>query len=371
MPFPSIFADLKLIGPQQFSFNSMTAAVLNLPSEPDDIDWFLTFQEEGHDSDTIVIDSIDELGFQLIPWGTPDAPMAHQKRESVNSRAFTIPYVGVQDQVLAHEVRGLREAGTVNAFMKLGNLADKRLRRMRANLDITARYHKFKAATEGVILNPDDPAGDPLVDLFDMWDVTQAAVTTINFGTITNTEFLAQSRAISREMRKRLRGTQYGGLVGIMGEAFAEAMFDNQSIHDIYARATAVSDAFGPNFENDGQPASFSRANLAYGGFKHGGILWREFFTGDDISVLKGETETTAVQFMESDMCYVLPAMPRGTYRTIYGPDARWHTVNETGLPMYAATKNMDWDSGIQMRSWSYPFYLNTRPQACYRLKLQ
>lgn len=328
-------ATLDIFNDDAFSVTNLTRAMVDLPRVPTRIGELGLFEENGITTTTAMIERTSE-GLKLVPSATRGSrgePVTMKGRDLVPVKAVHLPQSGA---VLADEVQGVRAFGTESELESVQNLVNKKLAKMKRQLDLTLEYHRI-GAIKGQILDADGTS--VLLDVYDVFGMTQ---TTQNFALATSTT------AVRRKLIELRRAVQ----VALGGLSYSRVhVFCSSSFFDDLTNHASVAKAFELYQQNslarDEQGTTFAM----------GGVMFEEYSGG-----------VGGIDFIPDGQAYAFPLGVPGLFTTDFAPADYMETVNTLGLPYYAKQEAMKMGKGVEMESQSNPITLCTRPEAVIKL---
>jgi hypothetical protein len=329
MPALDIFND------DAFSVSSLTAAIINTPHLPSRISGMGIFQEEGITTTTVQIER-EGRGLNLVTAGErgqPAAVVAGDKRAMI---PFNTQHLPQRATILADEIQNVRSFGSESELETVQSVVNKRLAKMRRNIDATLEYHRL-GAIKGQIL--DANGSTVLLDLFTAFGITQNthSMALANSATKIRNKIVEAKRKVEDE----LGGLSYTGLTAICGAGFFDALLAHED-------AKAAFDRW--------QDGAFLREDLR-NGFPWAGVVWEEY-----------RGKVGGVDFVGANDAYLIPTGVADMYLTRFAPADYMETANTIGLPYYAKPELMGFNKGVMLEAQSNPLCINTRPRAVLKM---
>jgi hypothetical protein len=329
-------ASLDIFNDDAFSVTSLTLAINETPFVPNRIAQLGLFEEEGIASLSVAIERTGS-GLSLIPAvarGTPGKVVTGDKRSMISLNAIHLPQ---RATIGADEIQNVRAFGKESELETVQNVVNKRLKKMRRDLDLTIEYQRI-GAIKGLILDADGTT--PLVNLFEAFDVTQQSHGMV-FGTAT-TKVRNKVVEAKRKVEAALGGLSYRGLRALCSPGFFDAMVAHPAVEAAYDRW------------NNGE---FLREDLR-GGFPFAGVLWEEY-----------RGKVGSIDFIADGESYLIPEGVPDLFVTNYAPADYMETANTIGYPYYTKQEALRMNKGIEIESQSNPISICSRPQAIIRLQ--
>jgi hypothetical protein len=329
---------LDIFNNDAFSLQSMTKAINDMPHSPMQIGSSGLFEEEGVDTTVFTIEKMG-ASLSLVPntaRGAPAQAVAGENRRVIPVMTTHLPQ---RATVMADEVLGKREFGTDNTLETVQSRVNKRLEKMRRNIDATIEYQRV-CAIRGKILDAD--GATEIIDLFQAFGLTQQTMN-LALGTST-TKVLEKVRQM-----KRLGESKLGGLVNSGWHVYCDPAF-----FDAFSGHASVEKAFDRY-----QEGQFLRDDKRTGFGFGTGVTWEEY-----------RGQIGSIPFIPAGKAYAVPLGVPDMFMTRFAPANYVETVNTRGLPYYAKQELAPMGVGINMEAQSNPISINTRPDCVIELSL-
>lgn len=335
---------LDIFNNDAFGVQSLTAAINDAPFQPMAIQQMGLFAEEGITTTNL---SIERRGttLSLIPAQARGTPAG---RVESNDKSKLIPISTVhlpqRAAVIADEVQNVRAFGRENDVETVQNLVNRKLAKLRRNIDVTMEYQRI-GAIKGQVLD-----ADGLTVILDMYSTFGLSQVVKDFQLdVTTTNVKQKITDASRTVETALGGIMHGGLVALCGTAFFDQFVGHQSVAAAWDRYL------------DNQFARESQRNQegTGPGFRYVGVNWREY---------KGSVG--GVPFVADNEAYLIPMGVADMFMTYFAPADYEETVNTVGLPYYAKQEPMRFNKGREIEAQSNPISINTRPDAVLKLTI-
>lgn len=317
--------------PDAFSFQTLTAVINNLPFVPKQIAEMGIFDEKGQPNLQALIDEVNET-IALVgvkPRGAPGQVVNSDKGKIYD---FTIPHLPAEAYIAADSVQGVRELGTEGNARTVESERDKRLKKMRKQMDLTIEWHRLQALMGNYI-----DVNGTAVSLFTKFGVQQ---TTIDFA-LNSTSTKVRSKCLSTQtsVEDNLGGLESTGITVLCGATFWDNLITHPAVEATYLNT---------------QMAASLRS----------GLLNTLMFGDLEFRRYRGST-TVKVPAKEA---YAIPMGVENLCLTRFAPGNYLEAVNTIGLPYYAKAVPDKFDKGIDMESQSNPLNIVTRPHAIIKL---
>jgi hypothetical protein len=326
---------LDIFNDDAFSVSQLTLAMNEtVPHQPGRIGELGLFSEEGISTLNVTIESIGTTLslVQSAARGSPGKPVVNDKRKM---RSFNVVHLPQRGAVLADEVQNLRAFGSESDVETVQNLVNRKLAKMKRNIDATTEWQRM-GAIKGQVLDAD---ASVLLDLFTDFGVVQQ---TKDMGLDSSgTKVKQMSIELQRLIEAELGGIMHSGIRVLCSPGF----FDDFTGHD--AVVAAYDRWMDGQFKRETQRKGFWFAD----------IWWEEY---------RGKVGAT--DFIADGEAYAIPEGVADQFVSYYGPADYLETVNTNGLPYYAKQWNMEGDKGKVLEAQSNPLHLNTRPRAVVKL---
>jgi len=318
-----------------FGVVSLTKAITSVAHQPQRLAELGLFSEEGISTTSVSIESVGST-INLVPAaqrGAPGRPMTNDKR---TLRSMSTIHLPQRATIVADEVQNLRSFGAESELETAQGLMNRKLTKMRRDLDTTIEYQRM-GAIKGQILDANGVT--VLEDLYSAFGVTQ---TTHNM-VLGNTATKVQTRVLEakRKMELALGGLMYVDSRALCSESFFDAFTSHPAVEKAFDRWMS-----GEFLRSD------NRA-----GFFFGGVFWEEY-----------RGTVNGVPFIEAGSAYLIPGGVPDLFATYFAPADYMETVNTAGLPYYAKQEAMPFNKGIMVEAQSNPLSLCTRPAVPVRL---
>jgi hypothetical protein len=253
----------------------------------------------------------------------------------VNIRTVHLPQSG---SVIADEVQNLRTFGSESELESVQTLVNRKLAKMRRNLDVTIEWQRI-GAIKGQVLDADGTS--VLLDMFTTFGLSQQTLDMVLDNDATKVKI--KTVEAKRLIEAQLGGLMYTGLRAFCSNEFFDALVGHPAVAKAY------------DLWLDGQ---FLREDQR-GGFPFAGVQWEEYRGG-----------VGAQQFVEDNAAYLVPEGVPDMFITNYAPADYVETVNTNGLPYYAKQEMMRMGKGVELEAQSNPISINTRPNAVIKLTI-
>ena len=136
-----------------FSLSQLSLAMTDLSHVPGRIGQLGLFHEEGVATTSISIEKVGNV-IRLVPAAQRGAPGLTGTNQKRNLRNLNVVHLPQQDAVIADEIQNLRAFGSETEVETLQNVVNKKLTRMKRDLDVTMEYQRI-GAIKGQVLDKD------------------------------------------------------------------------------------------------------------------------------------------------------------------------------------------------------------------------
>lgn len=318
-----------------FSVVSLTKAIEDTPFVPGRVGQLGIFSEEGVSTTSISIEKIGST-VSLVPAasrGSSGRPMGNDKRQMI---PFTATHLPQRASILADEVQNLRAFGSESEVETAQRLVNRKLAKMRRDLDTTIEYQRI-GAIKGSILD-----SDGTTELLNLHTAFGTSVTShsLVLGTA-GTKVRNKVIEARRKMEAALGGLTYDGARALCSASFFDTLVGHSSVEAAFDR-----------YMN----GEFLREDQR-GGFYFAGVFWEEY---------RGQVGAT--KFIADGEAWMVPEGVPDLFVTNYAPADYMETVNTLGQAYYAKQEPKDFGKGIDVETQSNPIHICTRPAVPVKL---
>ncbi|EPB4451194.1 major capsid protein [Pseudomonas aeruginosa] len=328
-------ADINVFEDEAFSVSSLTAAINEAPEVPGRLAALGLFEEEGS---TTITQQIEKDGdtLHLVPAadrGAPGLVVTGSKRVLIPFNNVHLPQTFT---ILADEIQGIRAFGEQTELQAVQDVVNKRLGKMRRQLDAT-HEHQRMGAVLGTILDAD--GSTVLLDLYDRFGIS-AQVVQMELGSATTKVRLKVGEALDAQ-EDALGNIPSSGSRALCGKNFWNALITHKSVEETYLNTMQASQLRGDAREE----------------FEFGGVIWERY---------RGKVGGRS--FIPDDEARLVPIGVPELFLSIFAPANYMETVNTLGLPYYAKQEVMPFNKGVAGEAQSNPLHICTRPRAVIKL---
>lgn len=328
---------LDIFNNDAFGVTSLTKAINDTPHVPGRIAELGLFSEEGITTTSLMIEKMGTT-LSLVPngqRGAPAAAVAGDKRTAVSIGTTHLPQRGT---IGADEIQNVRAFGSETELETVQNVVNKRLAKMRRNLDATIEYQRI-GAIKGQVLDSD--GSTVLLNLFTTFGVSQQtkAMALSTDATKVRNKIVEAKRLVEGD----LGGLMYKSMRALCSSTFFDSLVGHPTVAAAYDRWM------------DGE---FLREDVRKG-FFYGGVFWEEY-----------RGSVGAVSFIEADAAYLVPEGVPDLFVTNFAPADYIETANTIGLPYYAKQEALRMNKGIEIEAQSNPISICTRPRSVVKMTI-
>ncbi len=335
MPSLDIFND------DAFSLRSLTKAINETPYQPMLVSSLGLFTEDPISTTSLMIEKRGTT-LNLVPAASRGAPGRVESNDKSKLIPISTVHLPQRGAVLADEVQNVRAFGTESELEMVQSIVNRKLEKMRRNLDVTIEYQRM-GAIKGQVL--DANGTDVILDLFTTFGVSQQ--THAMALTTDATKVKIKVMEAHRKVEDKLGGFRYTGMMALCGKGFFDALVSHPAVVAAYDRW--MDGAFlreVQRSQDSGSP-----------GFIFANTTWHEY-----------RGSVGGVSFIGDDDAYLIPMGIRDLFVTNYAPADYMETVNTLGLPYYAKQEAMRMNKGVELEAQSNPISLCTRPDVVVKL---
>ncbi len=322
---------LDVFTPDAFSLQTLTATINNLTFTPSAIGESGIFEEDGVPNLSALIEEIgDTVGLVGVKPRNSSGQVVELDKAKLHT--LSIPHLPERASVMADSVLGVREFGTADANKTVEGERDKKLAKMRRQIDYTIEYHRLIALRGGYV----DVNGNTQ-NAFTLFGSTQQ---TIDFAlNSSGTKVRSKCLSVQTTMEDQLGGTPYTGINVWCGATFWDNLITHPAVEATYLNS---------------QMASALRSGLL-NTLDFGDLRFSRYRGSSAVSIAAKEA-------------YAYPTGVPGMFITRFAPAPYIETVNTKGLPYYAKGELMKFGIGMDMQAQSNPLNICLRPSAVIKL---
>lgn len=327
-------ADIGIMNSDEFNTENLTVAINDAPSVPGRVAALGLFEEDGIQTTTVQIEKDGDV-LALVAATTRGAPgqvVTADRRQMVPFSAVHLPQLAT---ITADEIQGVRAFGSTSELQVMQDVVNRRLNKMRRQLDATHEWQRI-GALKGKVIDADGTT--VLVDILQVFGIEQSAVE-MKFST--ETDLRNPALAVTETVEDNLGNTTWSGIRTLCGRDFWKKLITNKSVKETYLNTQQAAQLRGDPTDT----------------FDFGGITWERY---------KGRMN--GVGFIADDEAIAVPQDVPELLISRFSPADYMETVNTPGLPYYAKQEIMRFGKGVMLEAQSNPIHLPTRPKAIVRL---
>ncbi len=319
-----------------FGVVSLTKAINDIPYQPKRLAQLGWFSEEGVTTTALMLER-EGTTISLIPAGSRGAPGRPEKADKRKLVSLPSVHLPQRATINADEVQNVRAFGSETDEMTVQSLVNKRLVKLRRNIDTTIEWQRM-GAIKGQVLDSD---GSVLLDLFQTFGLTKTTKA-LNLN-VDATKVRSVVVGAKRTMEQKLGGLEYSGIRVLCSAPFFDAFVDHPAVQRAW-----------DNFQDRAQLQEDLR-----GGFKFAGVYWEEY-----------RGNISGQSFIADGKAHMVPEGVPDLFSTTYAPADYMETVNTIGLPYYAKQELAEFNKGVEIEAQSNPITFCTRPDALIELSI-
>lgn len=328
-------AEINIFEDEAFSVSSLTAIINETPVVPGRLAELGLFEEEGS---TTVTQQIEKDGdaLHLVPAadrGAPGLVVTGSKRVLIPFNAVHLPQTF---SIMADEIQGIRAFGEQTELQAAQDVVNKRLAKMRRQLDAT-HEHQRMGAVLGTVLDADGTT--VLLDLYERFGIAVQELPMELANASTKVRLKAGEALDLQE--DALGNIPSAGARALCGKNFWNALIVHKSVEETYLNTQQAAQLRGDARES----------------FDFGGITWERY---------RGKVGGRS--FIPDDEARLVPEGVPELFLSIFAPANYMETANTLGLPYYAKQEPMRLNKGITGEAQSNPLHICTRPRAIIKL---
>lgn len=315
-----------------FSMIDLTTAINSAPYKPGRLGEIGLFTQKGVVTPTIAVESQDDslLLIQSQPRGSVQNFNNRTRRKM---RTFQIPWLPLEDTVMASDIVGVRQFGSDSAEDTPTRRVNDLLERMRRNHEVTHEFLRC-GAIQGVVADS-DASGTTLVNLFTEFGVEEASVD-FDLGTPT-TDIRTKVLTVADLVEDALGADGYDHIHCVAGREWFRKFIAHNEVKYAY------------QYYNEGEMLR----NDVRKGFEFAGVIFEEY---------RGRVGKKP--FIPTNVARFFPvgAGPE-VFKMFFAPADTLDAVGTEGLPFYAQQVPLDRNVGIRIHTQSSPLPICMKPR--------
>ena len=328
-------ADITLLNDDAFSLSSLSAAINEQPQVPTRLATLGLFEEEGITTTVVQIER-DGDTLALVPTGQRGSSGMVVIGSKRNMIPFNTVHLPQRAAIGADEIQNLRAFGSETELEAIQTVINKRLAKMRRQLDATHEFHRI-GAIKGLILDADGKS--PVANLLKQFGIEQTMIS-FELGK-DGTEIRIKCADLLDTIEDALGNTPFSGVRVLCGRGFWNRLIVMKSIKDTY-----LNTAMAAALRGDARDT-----------FDFGGVTFERY-----------RGRVGGIGYVADDEAWAVPEGVPDLFITRFAPADYMETVNTNGLPYYAKQELMDFSKGVEIEAQSNPIHLCTRPKAIIKL---
>jgi hypothetical protein len=322
---------LDIFNSDAFGYVSLSTAINKLIYTPSQIGGSGLFTAEGINTTTAIVE-LQGNTLQLVdvqPRGANGQAVTADKRTAI---PFIVPHIPQRATILAEQIQNIRDFGSETATKQIQAEINKRLLKMRTQIDYTIEQHRLSAMMGLYYL-----ATGGTASLFTIFGLTQQSLSWA-LGTST-TKLKVKVKQTIDLMESQLDGIAYTGVKIYAGKTWFENFIAHADFEAYYKNSPFVN-------QLNANPMNAVE------------------FMGVTVERYRGDS---TVKIPDNE-AYAVPLGVTGLLVTKFAPADYMETVNTIGAPYYAKSELMDFAKGVTLESQSNPLNICTIPSAIIKL---
>jgi hypothetical protein len=327
-----------------FSSFSLTAAINKAPYVPKFLRDMNLFSSEPIDT---VVAAVEELNGQLSL--VSDAARGSMENAEVGDRRkirdIRVPHLPEFSTVMAEDVQGKREFGTLDTLETVMTKVNRKMVKMRRNIEATHEYHRI-GAVQGQIRDSDGVT--VLRDFFTIFGVSETDLPfdfTAAYVAGSATDYKVFCNSVTRNMSTLLGATPFTRILAICGDDYFDNVTAHESVRLGYERWMES------QFFRESQLGPEYNADM--NGFPFGNITFVNY-----------RGSIGGVDFFPADEARFIPLGVPDLFQAVISPGPQEGSVNTMGVPFYASQEPLQHGMGRSLYVNSNILFVPTRPAA-------
>lgn len=330
-------ATMDVFNNNAFGVTSLSGFVQKMDFKPQLLGSLGLFQPMPVRSRSIFVDRTDG-NLTLIPSSADGAPPAELVRDSRDAVPLRTTRLAKSSTLYAHQLDSLRASGSETELMAVQTELQRRLSRLRDDMDLTHEHMRL-GALQGKVLDADGTT--VIYDYEDEFDEAIPAAVSFELD-VNTTDVHAICKGIARGMARSGKGSLVGATIhALCGDSFYDALVSHPNVEKFYLNqsdARALRQAQGEIFES----------------FSVGGITFHNYQGTDDNS-------TVAIPTAEAKF---FPVGGRDVFSVAYSPLETVDFVGSAGQSVYAMTiPDRERNMWVKAEVYSYPLFVCQQPR--------
>lgn len=327
-------ADIGIMNSDEFNVENLTAAINEAPTVPGRVGALGIFEEDGVQSTSIQIEKDGDV-LALVAAGERGAPGQIVTADRRTMIAFSTIHLPQLATIKADEIQGVRAFGSTTELQVMQDVVNRRLNKMRRQLDATHEWQRI-GALKGQIIDANGTR--VLIDILQQFGITQ---TVVQMKFATETDLRNPALDITATVEDNLGNTTWSGIRVLCGRDFWKKLITHKSVKETYLNTIQAAALRGDPTE----------------AFTFGGCIWERY-----------QGRFNGVGFIADGEALAVPQDVPELCISRFAPADYMETVNTPGLPYYAKQEILPFAKGVALEAQSNPIHLPTRPKAIVRL---
>lgn len=328
LPFNDVFT------PDAWSLATLTSTINGLPFTPTAIADSNLFEEDGISSLTALIEELEET-ISLVAVRARGTSGDVVNLDKAKLYAISIPHLPQRATVMADSVLAVRAFGTAAVQKSVATERDKKLAKMRRQIDYTIEYHRLLALQGSYV-----DVNGATQSAFTLLGTTQQ---TVDFALNSDTtKVRSKCLSVQTTMEAQLGGVPYTSIETWCGATFWDNLITHPKVEATYLNT---------------QMAAALRSGLL-NTLDFGDIRFKRYRGSSAVGIAAKEA-------------YAYPLGVPGMFLTRYAPGDYMSVAalgEPVGAPYYAQSEPLPMDKGMAMEAQSNPLNICTRPHAVVKL---
>ena len=326
-----------------YTIGYMTEAINILPNTYGRINELGLFVPRPVTTTAVIVERQSRV-LNLLPTVRRGGPATKGNRSNRDMRAFVVPHIPHDDEVLPEDLQGIREFGSEDGLMRLETLMTDKLTTMRTKHGQTLEYMRLNAL-KGVLK---DGAGVTIYDWHAEFGFTKKVVDFV-LGTA-STDVDKKIMEVSRHMEDNLTGEVMSGIQALVSPSFFDKLISHPNVRAAYSQYASRQEPLREDVRRR---------------FVHKGMVFEEYNASFTLA-----DETTVERAIADDYGIAFPLGTRETFRTYYAPANFLETVNRPGTTEVYAKQILRPDGrAIDLLSESNPLPMVRRPNMLVEIR--
>lgn len=327
-----------------FSVSSMLKAMDKLPYVPTGLDTLIGFEPEPVATDTIQIEFRNGQ-LNLINPTLRGAPIEMGTNPAKAIRQFKLPRFAKGDQLFAHEIANLRPYDGEGEVETVAKVIARKQDQLITDLEGTEELLRI-GAVNGVVLAPN---GGTIIDFYAEFGIAQPAVIDLDLDNVAPSPGKLR-RDIDQFIVTPIETASQAGnapnfrIVALCSADFFNRLITHPDVEKTYLNQVAAAEL---------------RGLKRYEQFEFGNVTWVRYRGNAQIGVAASQ-------------CKIFPVGVPGMFRHVMGPNnEQFETMHQMGRRYYPLlVRDQQRDQWVQPEIYSYPGFLNLRPDLVLRAQI-